>query len=41
VAGGPRRLAAPGGGHGAVREMVELILKAQNKWKQIVTEYAN
>ena len=29
-----------GGGHGAVREVVELILKAQNKWARIVTEYA-
>jgi 3-deoxy-D-manno-octulosonate 8-phosphate phosphatase (KDO 8-P phosphatase) len=28
------------GGQGAVREMVELILKAQNKWKQVVSEYA-
>ena len=27
-----------GGGHGAVREVVELILKAQNKWRRIVTE---
>jgi 3-deoxy-D-manno-octulosonate 8-phosphate phosphatase (KDO 8-P phosphatase) len=27
-----------GGGHGAVREVVELILKAQNKWRHIVTE---
>ena len=26
-----------GGGHGAVREVVELILKAQNKWRHIVT----
>jgi len=29
------------GGHGAIREMVELILKAQNKWKRTVSEYAN
>ena len=29
-----------GGGHGAVREVVELILKAQNKWARIVAEYA-
>jgi 3-deoxy-D-manno-octulosonate 8-phosphate phosphatase (KDO 8-P phosphatase) len=29
------------GGRGAVREMVELILKAQNKWQQIVSEYAD
>jgi 3-deoxy-D-manno-octulosonate 8-phosphate phosphatase (KDO 8-P phosphatase) len=28
------------GGHGAVREVVELILKAQNKWALIVAEYA-
>jgi 3-deoxy-D-manno-octulosonate 8-phosphate phosphatase (KDO 8-P phosphatase) len=28
------------GGHGAVREMVELILKANNKWPQAVSEYA-
>jgi len=28
------------GGHGAVREMVELILKAQNKWGRAVAEYA-
>jgi len=28
------------GGHGAVREVVELILKAQNKWKRLVAEYA-
>jgi 3-deoxy-D-manno-octulosonate 8-phosphate phosphatase (KDO 8-P phosphatase) len=27
-----------GGGHGAVREVVELILKAQNKWRRIVKE---
>ncbi|MGO8929403.1 MAG: KdsC family phosphatase [Limisphaerales bacterium] len=29
-----------GGGHGAVREVAELILKAQNKWACIVAEYA-
>lgn len=29
------------GGHGAIREIVELILKAQNKWKLVVSEYAN
>jgi 3-deoxy-D-manno-octulosonate 8-phosphate phosphatase (KDO 8-P phosphatase) len=29
-----------GGGHGAVREVVELILKAQNRWKRIVAEHA-
>ncbi len=29
-----------GGGHGAVREVVELILRAQNKWRRIVAEQA-
>ena len=29
-----------GGGHGAVREVVEMILKAQDKWARIVTEHA-
>jgi len=29
------------GGNGAIREIVEMILKAQNKWKLVVTEYAN
>ena len=29
-----------GGGHGAVREVAELILKAQNKWARIVADYA-
>ncbi len=28
------------GGHGAIREMVELVLKAQDKWTRVVTEYA-
>lgn len=28
------------GGHGAVREVVELVLKAQNKWERIVAEQA-
>jgi 3-deoxy-D-manno-octulosonate 8-phosphate phosphatase (KDO 8-P phosphatase) len=28
------------GGYGAVREVVELILKAQNKWKRLIREYA-
>jgi 3-deoxy-D-manno-octulosonate 8-phosphate phosphatase (KDO 8-P phosphatase) len=28
------------GGHGAVREVVELILKAQNKWKALVLDYS-
>ena len=27
------------GGHGAVREVVRLILKAQNKWDQVVRKY--
>jgi 3-deoxy-D-manno-octulosonate 8-phosphate phosphatase (KDO 8-P phosphatase) len=27
------------GGHGAVREMVELILKAQGKWDSIIAGY--
>jgi 3-deoxy-D-manno-octulosonate 8-phosphate phosphatase (KDO 8-P phosphatase) len=29
-----------GGGHGAVREVVELILKAQHKWASVVAEHA-
>lgn len=29
-----------GGGNGAVREMAELILKAQGKWKQIIAEFS-
>ena len=29
------------GGHGAVREVVELILKTQDKWKQVLAEYAS
>ena len=28
------------GGHGAVREVAELILKAQHKWGRVVAEYA-
>lgn len=28
------------GGHGAVREAVGLILKAQNKWQRLVSEYS-
>jgi 3-deoxy-D-manno-octulosonate 8-phosphate phosphatase (KDO 8-P phosphatase) len=28
------------GGHGAIRETVEMILKAQNKWQRVVTEHA-
>lgn len=27
------------GGHGAVREVVEMLLKAQGKWRQIVKDY--
>jgi len=29
------------GGQGAIREIVEMILKAQKKWKLVVSEYAN
>ncbi len=29
------------GGQGAIREIVEMILKAQNKWKLVIAEYAN
>lgn len=29
------------GGNGAIREIVEMILKAQNKWKLVIAEYAN
>lgn len=29
------------GGNGAIREIVEMILKAQNKWKLVVSEYAD
>jgi len=28
-----------GGGHGAIREVVELLLKAQNRWDEILTHY--
>ena len=28
------------GGHGAVREVVELILQAQNKWRKLVLEFS-
>ena len=28
------------GGQGAVREVVGLILKAQNKWQRLVLEYS-
>jgi 3-deoxy-D-manno-octulosonate 8-phosphate phosphatase (KDO 8-P phosphatase) len=27
------------GGHGAVREVVELILRAQNKWKDVIAQH--
>jgi 3-deoxy-D-manno-octulosonate 8-phosphate phosphatase KdsC-like HAD superfamily phosphatase len=27
------------GGHGAVREVVELLLKAQNRWPEILKHY--
>jgi len=29
------------GGDGAIREIAEMILKAQNKWKLVISEYAN
>jgi 3-deoxy-D-manno-octulosonate 8-phosphate phosphatase (KDO 8-P phosphatase) len=29
------------GGNGAIREIAEMILKAQKKWQSVVTEYAN
>jgi 3-deoxy-D-manno-octulosonate 8-phosphate phosphatase (KDO 8-P phosphatase) len=29
------------GGLGAIREIVEMILKAQNKWDLVISEYAN
>jgi 3-deoxy-D-manno-octulosonate 8-phosphate phosphatase (KDO 8-P phosphatase) len=29
------------GGHGAVREVAELILKARNKWRRVVEEYSS
>lgn len=32
-------VAKASGGHGAVREVVEMILKAQRKWERIVAEY--
>ena len=28
------------GGHGAIREMVNLILQAQNKWQRVISKYA-
>ena len=28
------------GGHGAVREIVTLILRAQNKWQRLVLEHS-
>jgi 3-deoxy-D-manno-octulosonate 8-phosphate phosphatase (KDO 8-P phosphatase) len=30
-----------GGGHGAVREVVEMILKAQNRWPRLIQEYSS
>jgi 3-deoxy-D-manno-octulosonate 8-phosphate phosphatase (KDO 8-P phosphatase) len=32
-------VAKASGGHGAVREVVEMILKAQRKWERVVAEY--
>jgi 3-deoxy-D-manno-octulosonate 8-phosphate phosphatase (KDO 8-P phosphatase) len=29
------------GGHGAVREVVEMILKAQGRWRRVLSEYGN
>jgi 3-deoxy-D-manno-octulosonate 8-phosphate phosphatase (KDO 8-P phosphatase) len=29
------------GGHGAVREVVELILKAQSRWRRLIQEYSS
>lgn len=29
------------GGDGAIREIAEMILRAQNKWKLVISEYAN
>lgn len=29
------------GGHGAVREVVELLLKAQERWQRVISEYGN
>lgn len=34
------RVTAAAGGHGAVREVSELILKAQGKWNTIIADYA-
>ena len=28
-------------GHGAVREVAELVLKAQNRWRRLVQEYSS
>ena len=28
------------GGHGAAREIIEFILKSQNRWQNIVDEYS-
>jgi 3-deoxy-D-manno-octulosonate 8-phosphate phosphatase (KDO 8-P phosphatase) len=27
------------GGHGAVREMIELVLKAQGRWEELLTQW--
>jgi 3-deoxy-D-manno-octulosonate 8-phosphate phosphatase (KDO 8-P phosphatase) len=32
-------IARAGGGRGAVREVVELLLKSQGKWKKVVEKY--
>ncbi len=34
-------VAAAGGGNGAARELVELVLRAQNKWSAVVDGYMN
>lgn len=34
-----RYVTKAGGGHGAVREVAEMILKAQNKWTGVVADY--
>jgi 3-deoxy-D-manno-octulosonate 8-phosphate phosphatase (KDO 8-P phosphatase) len=33
------RVTRAAGGHGAVREVVEMILRAQNRWEACVTLY--
>ena len=32
-------VSASGGGRGAVREMVEMVLRAQNRWDAVVASY--